>query len=186
MEIQQRYFYILNTTKSLSDYDFTSCPAVSVKEREKKMKNQTQTTKHKNIFLHSIVIITTLSVSIGYGRAGFANLTQTLAQFCVPKPGGCTADIKATYNQSLNICECDSNLKHYNSDNRACEECITNSSASSDYKTCEPMKCPSGMVPTLITNGVCPNGYGLQKISNGGCPSGFALKSYSVSSKTWN
>ena len=156
------------------------------KKREKKMKNQTQTTKHKNKFLHSIVIITTLSVSIGYGRAGFANLTQTLAQFCVPKAGGCSAGVKATYNESRNICECDSNLKRYNSGNRACENCITGSYASSDYKTCEPIKCPSGMVATLITNGVCPSGYGLQQITNGGCPSGFGLKAYNVSSKRWN
>ncbi len=148
--------------------------------------NQTQTKRHKNKFLRSIIIITTLSVSTGYGRAGFANLTSTLERFCVPKPGGCTAGIKATYNQSRNICECDSNLKHYNSGNRACEECIIGSSASSDYKTCEPMKCPSGTVAKLISNGNCPSGYGLKQITNGNCPSGYGLKSYNVPTKSWN
>ncbi len=116
-----------------------------------------------------------------------ASLTDILSKYCVPKSGSsCTAGIKATYNQSRNICECDSNLKRYNSGNRACENCITGSYASSDFKTCEPIKCPSGTVVKLISNGNCPSGYGLKQITNGNCPSGYGLKSYNVPTKSWN
>ena len=124
---------------------------------------------------------------VGVSSVSRANLTDILQKYCVPKNGSsCSAGVRANYNQARGTCDCDTNLKRYNSSNRACENCITGSYASYDFKTCEPIKCPSGMVATLITNGVCPSGYGLQQITNGGCPSGFGLKAYNVQTKSWN
>ena len=136
-----------------------------------------------NILIHTVA----LCFILFEGSAKAKTLTEILGQYCVPgNASNCTGDTRATYNTARNICECNSLERYYNVGNRDCETCITGSYASSDYKTCEPIKCPAGYEPVLVTNGNCPSGYALQAVTNNNCPGGSTLKSYSVTSKTWN
>ncbi len=124
---------------------------------------------------------------LGVTSTSKANLTDILQKYCVPKDGSsCVAGVRANYNQSRGTCDCDTNLQYYDSSNRACKNCITGSYANYNFKTCEPIKCPSGYEPVLVTNGNCPSGYSLQQVTNGGCPGGYALQAYNVPTKTWN
>ena len=126
-------------------------------------------------------------IGMMYSNASYANLLETLQKYCVPKDGsGCSAGVKATYDSRSGNCVCNSNSKRYNINSRACEDCITGSYASSDYKSCEPIVCPAGYHVVLVQNGACPSGYGLRQVANGGCPSGYGLRSYNVVNKRWN
>ena len=114
-------------------------------------------------------------------------LLESLQKYCVPKDGaGCSENVKATYNDKTGACVCNSITKIYNSENRACEECVTGSFASLNYKTCEPIVCPTGYKAVLIQNGVCPEGFKLQAITNKECPSGYGLKEYNPATKNWS
>ena len=114
-------------------------------------------------------------------------LLESLQKYCVPKNGaGCEENVRATYDEDKGYCTCNSITKRYNSGDRACEECITGSYASSNWKTCEPIVCPAGYGAVLITDGKCPSGYGLKQVTNGGCPSGYGLKGYNPATKKWS
>ena len=131
----------------------------------------------------SIIFITAMSFYVA--KDSFAALTDILSKYCVPKNGnGCSSDVHATYNEAKNFCACSSVLKSYNSTNRICEDCITGSFASSDYRTCEPVNCPSGYYVVLISNGVCPSGYYSKQIVNN-CDSGYVKQTWTYSTKTW-
>ena len=120
------------------------------------------------------------------GNVKAKSLTDILAQYCVPKSAGnCTGISRATYKEAGNFCACNTVLKYYKSADRVCEDCITGSFASSNYKTCEPINCPSGYKAVLITNGACPSGYALKQVTSGKCPSSNALKTWTYSTKTW-
>ena len=126
-------------------------------------------------------------IGMMYSTASNANLLESLQKYCVPKSGaGCSDNVKATYDERSGNCICNSITKRYDVNNRACEDCITGSYASSDYKSCEPIVCPAGYGAVLITGGKCPSGYGLRQVVNGGCPSGYGLRSYNVANKRWN
>ena len=116
-----------------------------------------------------------------------ANLLESLQKYCVPKNGaGCEENVRATYDEDKGYCTCNSITKRYNSGDRACEDCVTGSYASKDYRSCEPIVCPAGYGAVLITDGKCPSGYGLKQVTNGGCPSGYGLKEYNPTTKKWN
>ena len=105
--------------------------------------NHTQKLKSK--ILSKSICLATLLISIGYSREGHTALTDILQKYCVPKNGSdCSADARGTYKESGNFCECSTVSKHYNSTTRVCENCVTGSFASSNYKTCEPVNCPEG------------------------------------------
>ena len=133
--------------------------------------------KHTIIFLIGIV----------YSNASRANLLESLQKYCVPKNGaGCEENVRAAYDEDKGYCTCNSITKRYNSGDRACEECVTGSYASKDYRSCEPIECPAGYGAVLITDGKCPSGYGLKQVTNGGCPSGYGLKEYNPTTKKWS
>ena len=114
-------------------------------------------------------------------------LLESLQEYCVPKDGaGCSEGVKATYDERTGLCTCNSITKRYNLNNRVCEDCISGSFASSNWKTCEPIVCPAGYGAVLVQNGACPNGYGLRQVTNGKCPSGFGLKEYNPTTKKWS
>ncbi|MBD5405261.1 hypothetical protein HDR59_01800, partial [bacterium] len=72
-------------------------------------------------------------------------LLESLQKYCVPKDGGgCEENVKATYDTQTGNCVCNSISKRYDANNRACEECITGSYASDNWKSCEPIVCPAG------------------------------------------
>ena len=127
-----------------------------------------------------------LFAGIFYSEVANSALTDILQKYCVPKNGSdCSVDVRGTYNEVGNFCACNSVLKHYNSTTRVCENCVTGSVASSDYKTCEPVNCPEGYKAVLITDGKCPAGFGLKQIANGTCPSSTGLKTWTYSTKSW-
>ena len=112
--------------------------------------------------------------------------TDNLQKYCVPtNENGCMADVKATYNEKTGYCECNAVNKHYNTGLRGCEECVYGSFASVNWKTCEPINCPSGYTAVLVENGKCPSGYGLTQVVNGSCGNGYSLKQYNLSTKTF-
>ena len=135
--------------------------------------------KHTIIFLIGMV----------YSNTSHATtLLESLQRYCVPKDGGgCSEGIKATYNTQTGNCTCNSLTKRYNSEDRACEECVTGSYASDNWKSCEPIVCPAGYHAVLVQDGVCPEGYKLQAVTGEeGCPSGYGLKGYNPTTKKWN
>ncbi len=136
----------------------------------------------KNILIQTVALCCLL-----FEGSAKASLNDILSKYCVPKSASnCTGNVRATYNSGNGLCECNSRYMHYKVADRECEDCITGSFASSDFKTCEPLKCPSGYEAKLVTNGNCPSGYSLHTVTNNNCPSGSNLKSYSITSKIWN
>ncbi len=135
----------------------------------------------------SIILTSALLCMMSSTGTYALTLTESLQKYCVPKSASnCTGNVRATYNSGNGLCECNSRYMHYKVADRECEDCITGSFASSDFKTCEPLKCPSGYEAKLVTNGNCPSGYSLHTVTNNNCPSGSNLKSYSITSKIWN
>lgn len=132
------------------------------------------------VFLISTILCGVLSL-----KANSSTLNNILSKYCVPTVGNC--DKKATYNTSGNYCDCGNKDKFYNLSTRICENCIFGSFASDNYKTCEPIRCPTGYVATLIIDGKCPYGYRLTQIYTPNTFwNGTELKTYNFSKKTFN
>ena len=87
--------------------------------------------------LRKTILFILIFESFCISKKSQANLLETLQKYCVPKDGsGCSDGVKATYDSQSGNCVCNSKSKRYNLNSRACEDCITGSVASSEYKSC--------------------------------------------------
>ncbi|MDE6224354.1 MAG: hypothetical protein K2M23_02650 [Alphaproteobacteria bacterium] len=91
----------------------------------------------------------------------YANLTDTLMKYCIPKEGYCSN--KATYGTVSNksVCICSACNMYYDETTRSCKTCATGTYVTNKYSTsCSTPTCPDGYEKQVnVGKSVCPDGY---------------------------